>query len=57
MTSCTGTATTCCTSDTGYCYCEDGCGMRFGSRVVPSCDITTDTAACLSGETQVSSCE
>lgn len=57
MTSCTGTATTCCTQDTGYCYCEDGCEMRFGNRIVSSCDITSDTIVCDSGDTQVSFCE
>lgn len=55
--SCTGTATTCCTQDTGYCYCEDGCENRFANRVVSSCDRTTSAATCSSGETEVSSCQ
>jgi hypothetical protein len=56
-TSCTATASTCCTQDTHYCYCEDGCEARFGNRIVSSCDLTTDTVMCGSGETQVASCD
>lgn len=55
--SCDGTASTCCTQDTGYCYCEEGCETRFGNRRVASCNPTTDTARCASGETPVASCE
>ena len=57
VASCDGTASTCCTQDTGYCYCEEGCERRFGSRVVLSCNQTTDTARCSTGQTQVASCE
>jgi hypothetical protein len=61
VSSCTGTAPTCCTQDTGYCYCEDGCELRFGNRVVASCDLSTDTARCqvddVIHETSVTSCE
>jgi len=54
--SCTGTASTCCTQDTGYCYCEEGCEKRFENRVVSSCDKTTQTVTC-DGDEKVSSCE
>lgn len=57
VASCDGTAPTCCTQDTGYCYCEDGCELRFGNRPVTSCGPSTEAARCSSGETQVSSCE
>jgi hypothetical protein len=56
-TSCTGTATTCCTTGNHYCYCQDGCEMQFGSRIVDSCDLFTDTVMCDTGDTQVSACE
>ena len=55
--SCDGTASTCCTQDTGYCYCEEGCEGRFGNRLVSSCDAATDTAVCQFGDTRVPSCE
>ncbi len=55
--SCTATATTCCTQDTGYCYCEAGCEKRFANRVVSTCELTTPTAACDSGEVEVESCQ
>jgi hypothetical protein len=54
--SCTDRAKTCCTQDTGYCYCEDGCENRFANRVVPSCDRTTTTVSC-SGAPRVVSCQ
>ena len=57
MGSCEGTASTCCTQNTGYCYCEDGCENRFESMVVSSCDRTTFTARCSAGQTQVSACQ
>lgn len=53
---CDGTASTCCTQDTGYCYCEEGCQNRFANRLVDSCNITTTTATCEYGP-QVTSCE
>lgn len=55
--SCTGTAPTCCTQDTGYCYCEEGCERRFANRVVGDCDLTTNTAVCPSHEFDVGSCQ
>ncbi len=55
--SCEGTASTCCTQDTGYCYCEDGCMNRFANRLVGSCDMSTSAATCPDGEEQVSSCQ
>jgi hypothetical protein len=55
--SCDTMASTCCTQDTGYCYCEEGCEMRFGNRLVGSCDTSTEAATCGSSETQVASCE
>lgn len=55
--SCDGTASTCCTQDTGYCYCEDGCESRFANRPVSSCNAATETASCATYETPVSSCE
>lgn len=57
VASCDGTASTCCTQDTGYCYCEDGCQDRYANRVVDSCNLATTAATCDEGETQVSSCE
>ena len=57
VASCDGTASTCCTQDTGYCYCEEGCERRFGNRLVASCNTPTDTARCSSTETRVTSCE
>lgn len=55
--SCQGMASTCCTYDTGYCICEDGCEEQFESREVLFCDTTTDTAVCPSDSTPVPSCE
>ena len=55
--SCTGTASTCCTQDTGYCYCEEGCQNRFANHVVSDCDAHTTTATCYDDETQVTSCQ
>lgn len=57
MGSCEGTAPTCCTQDTGYCYCEDGCEARFGNRLVPSCDLSTNTISCFADEIRVASCQ
>lgn len=57
VTSCDDNGQTCCTQDTGYCYCEDGCEQRFGNRVVSSCNRDTDTATCYEEETPVRSCE
>jgi hypothetical protein len=57
VASCDGTAGTCCTQDTGYCYCKDGCENRFANRIVTSCDMSTSAATCSDGETQVSSCQ
>src|SRR5512145_665452 len=34
VATCDGTASTCCTQDTGYCYCEEGCQNRYANRVV-----------------------
>src|SRR5258708_23388229 len=56
VASCTGTASTCCTQDTGYCYCEEGCQDRFENRLVTSCELTTSAATCNDSETRVSSC-
>jgi hypothetical protein len=55
--SCDGTASTCCTQDTGYCYCEEGCQNRFANRPVGTCNAGTDTATCGTFETRVTSCE
>ena len=58
VASCDGTDTTCCTNDTGYCYCEDGCEARFGSRLVASCNESTAPLSCDPDyEVRVSSCE
>jgi hypothetical protein len=57
VASCDGTAGTCCTQDTGYCYCEDGCENRFANRIVSSCNVSTSAATCGDGETPVSSCQ
>lgn len=58
--SCTGTASMCCTDDTGYCYCEEGCDKRFGSRSIgTTCDLATAPLRCSAdfGETEVDACE
>lgn len=55
--SCDGTASTCCTQNTGYCYCEDGCQDRFANRTVFSCNAATETATCRDGELRVASCQ
>ena len=57
VASCDGTAGTCCTQDTGYCYCEDGCQDRFANRIVSSCNQDTSAATCSDTEVQVPSCE
>ena len=57
VASCTGTAATCCTQDTGYCYCEDGCESRFANYLVDTCDLSTSTATCSSDELPVSNCQ
>lgn len=57
VASCDGTAGTCCTQDTGYCYCEDGCENRFANRIVNTCNQTTSTATCSDDEVQVASCQ
>lgn len=57
VASCDGTAGTCCTQDTGYCYCEDGCDARFANRIVASCNSMTAPATCSDYEVEVPSCE
>jgi hypothetical protein len=57
LASCTGTASTCCTQNTNYCYCEEGCQSRFANHLVNSCDRTTSTVTCDDDETRVASCE
>lgn len=57
VTSCTATASMCCTQDTGYCYCEDGCNKRFASAVVGTCDVSSAPLRCDTGLQEVESCE
>ncbi len=57
VASCDGAAGTCCTQDTGYCYCEDGCEQRFSSRIVTTCNQNTTAATCEENEIQVTSCQ
>jgi hypothetical protein len=47
----------CCTQDTGYCYCEDGCINRFGNHSVGSCDLATAPLRCITGSMEVDGCE
>jgi hypothetical protein len=54
---CEGTASTCCTQDTGYCYCEEGCQNRYANRVVSSCNQMTSAATCGDYGSQVTSCQ
>jgi hypothetical protein len=55
--SCSDRAQTCCTQDTGYCYCEDGCEKRFANRVVATCDRATNTVDCGDYWARVDRCE
>jgi hypothetical protein len=60
VNACTGTASMCCTQDTGYCYCEDGCDKRFSSHSVgSSCAPSNAPLRCSesAGETEVQGCE
>lgn len=55
--SCDDIAQTCCTQNTGYCYCEDGCEQNFGSYLVSSCNQNTPTASCYDDEVRMAGCE
>ena len=58
QTTCAGTANDCCRTDTGYCYCENGCQNRFASYSIgSSCEMTDAILECDFGEQAVDSCE
>lgn len=61
LESCSDTAAMCCYTDTGYCYCEDGCDQRFGSyfngtSCEPS-DYSINCGGMYSGLVEVDSCQ
>ncbi len=54
--SCTGSATYCCKTDTGYCYCRNTpCG--FGSYDIPTCEVSDADIRCDYDKPVKDSCE
>ncbi len=56
LPSCTSSGSTCCKTDSGYCYCRDGsCG--FGSFQIPTCEAADADLVCGYEGDAVQACE